>query len=224
MSMLGYILIIYPKKVNKVVELERQNTVTSVSDRLKSKRRVGEIEWTEVVSTMNGYHQFALFLEKEFSTENLLFVTEYMQLKQEMMQIPQLRDKIIGELGLDYDLRLPLDIPKSIIAKEFGETYTGYTIDTNIDKAVFDGFSKIYIKYINSATACMEVNISSPTRVCLINIFKNVNINNSGVTQLLNAMETAVKEISYLMNDSQSRFRLCTVFTEIMQMTPNESK
>ena len=37
--------------------------------------------------------------------------------------------------------------------------------------------------------------------------------------KILVGMETAVKEVSYLMNDSTTRFRRQSIFNEIMQMT-----
>ena len=200
------VLVLYPEKLNQI---KKETSIDTMNNKNKS------IEWTEIISTMDGYEQFAVFLGKEFSTENLLFVTEYVQLKQELDidNINTLKDKI-EEMKLEYTLDLPPEIPKSIIAKEFGESD-----DTNLDKAVFDALNKMFAKYIDSSTATMQVNISSSTSKYMMNIFKNSNNNNIESETILQAMETAVKEISYLMNDSQSRFTKLSIFNELMRVT-----
>ena len=61
----------------------------------------------------------------------------------------------------------------------------------------------------------MEVNISSSTKYNLTSLLRN----HKGIEldKVLIGMEAAVKEISYLMNDSQSRFRRQTIFRELMK-------
>ena len=203
------ISIIYPEKATKIY-----TRLASVS---QSDYKI--IEWSEVIKSMDGYEQFASFLEKEFSTENILFVTEYVQFKHEIIKIEKYRVMMEDELKLDYNLILPADIPKSIIAKEFEDKMNKE--DTNdqkehTDEVVFNCVQQIYAKYIDSSTAKMEVNISSSTKYNLTKLLRD-NKDNMELDQVLTGMETAVKEISYLMNDSQSRFRKQTVFRELMK-------
>ena len=133
----------------------------AVSPETKAGQKI--IGWKNAISTMDGYEQFALFLSGEFSTENILFVTEYVQLKQKMrMSIPRLKEKIDTELNLEYTLNLPSEIPQSVIVKGFD--VLNDCSDSNLDKAVYDVLKKIFDKYIDSSTAVMEVNISSATK------------------------------------------------------------
>ena len=211
-SVYSLIVIIYPQQANELhpgyTAARKQSSVTE---------RV--IEWREVVKTMNGYEQFASFLEREFSMENILFVTEYVQLKQEIIRVEKYKVMMESELKLDYNLTLPSEIPESIIAKEFE---SGTMNDMDMNKKVCDGLKQLYEKYIDSSTAAMEVNISSTTKYNLTNLFKMDYSDNDEIgveiKKILSGMETAVKEISYLMNDSTSRFRRQSVFTELMQI------
>ena len=72
-----------------------------------------------MVETNEGYDEFANFQEREFSVENILFITEYIQLKHKMINEAQLVHKIEAELKLDFDVNLPKSIPISAIANKF---------------------------------------------------------------------------------------------------------
>ena len=105
----SWITVIYPQRANE-----------HRAKMLKEPCTTGRgIEWREVISSMEGYEQFALFLEREFSIENILFITEYVQLKHEILKVERYGMMMETELGLDYDLSLPADIPKSLIVQEF---------------------------------------------------------------------------------------------------------
>ena len=88
---------------------------------------------------------------------------------------------------------------------------------------VYNGLGKLYEKYIDSSTALLQVNISSNTKYNLTNLFLNNFDSDSEikieVDKVLIVMEAAVKEISYLMNDSTSRFRKQSIIGEIIQIT-----
>ena len=62
---------------------------------------------TEILSTEEGYNVFMEFLISEFSIENLLFVTEYTQIK----DVLNLSDKEKKNLGLTFELDLPDSLP-----------------------------------------------------------------------------------------------------------------
>ena len=212
-SVYTWIIIIYPQQAN-----ELHHGYTAVRKESSVSEKV--VEWREMVKTMDGYEQFASFLEREFSMENILFVTEYVQLKQEIMKVEKNKVMMESELKLNYNLSFPPDIPKSIIAKEF-DSESMDAMDVN--KSVYNGLKQLYAKYIDSSTAAMEVNISSTTKYNLTNLFRLSNFDTDDIgieiKKILSGMETAVKEISYLMNDSASRFRKQSVFTELMQIS-----
>ena len=216
----SYILVIYPQRANESNQeyhkmLRKQSTV---GDRV--------VEWKEIVSTIDGYEQFASFLEREFSMENLLFVTEYVQLKHAITKIEKYHTTIHSQLGLDYFLTLPSEVPKSIIAKEFEDKISGLSSESvqgsDTCKMVYNGVKALYTKYIDSRTANMEVNISSTAKYNMAILFKSdgdSQMTQMDINQILVAMETAVKEISHLMNDSTSRFRRQSIFSELYKMT-----
>merc|ERR1719195_547679 len=96
--------------------------------------------WDQITKSDDGYTEFANFLEKEFSTENILFVTEYVQLKAVMNQHDALRNVFISK-ELSYSLELPHSAPHSLISKTF-------TIDDA--DAVYSSTRKLFEKYIHS--------------------------------------------------------------------------
>ena len=128
-----------------------------------------------------------------------------------------------SELKLNYHLILPSEIPKSMIAKEFENQVNQFESKTmdNLDanKIIYNGLARLYEKYIDSSTAAMEVNISSSTKYDLINLFQNGFHGEIEIDKICTAMEIAVNEISFLMNDTASRFRRQSIFTEIIQST-----
>ena len=221
----AWILVIYPQKANQI-----KHTTSNNQNDIGQNNESKNVEWREIIATMDGYEQFAAFLQKEFSTENILFVTEYVQLKHELIKVEKYKNMIEDELKLDYDLSLPSDIPQSIISKEFRnainkcepETSNGHT-NTSTDVVVLNGLYGMYKKYIDSSTATMGVNISSYTRNNLTALFKNNSNKEFEINKIFCGMETAVQEISYLMKDSTARFRMQSIFTEIIQLSSHSS-
>ena len=76
------------------------------------------LSWYDICNNIHGYQTFMLFLLKEFSFENLLFLTEYYQF----------RTAIIKYFGKDYmdenitfntDFKVPNEIPQSILVQNF---------------------------------------------------------------------------------------------------------
>ena len=88
-----------------------------------------------------------------------------------------------------------------------------------MDDQVYGGLKALFEKYIDSRSAAMEVNISSATKYSLTNLFA---LKELELEKVFIAMETAVKEISYLMNDSTIRFRKQSIFEQIIQMTEED--
>mmetsp|Transcript_20643 Transcript_20643/g.18223 ORF Transcript_20643/g.18223 Transcript_20643/m.18223 type:complete len:125 (+) Transcript_20643:2-376(+) len=111
----------------------------------------------------------------------------------------------ITALNLEFDIILPQSVPTSEISNAFNEN--------EIEESFIQCSYRLYSKYIDSSQAMMEVNISSQLRTKLINVFRDRQA--LKLKDILPLMEAAAKEISHLMNDSYSRFRRESVFTEL---------
>ena len=98
-----YLMLIYPQtaEIRKARAMRKR---IAKAEELK-------ISWQELVSSKQGYESFMNFLEKELSTENLLFLTEYVQLKSMMLENPELKDIIENKLRLSYSINLPSSLP-----------------------------------------------------------------------------------------------------------------
>merc|ERR1712154_418210 len=82
-----YIMILRPK-----AQIDRDEDI--VLEQAMSMREQGSVEelqidveghWKQAIGTKRGYDSFATFLASQFSLENLLFITEFVQLKRMMM-------------------------------------------------------------------------------------------------------------------------------------------
>eukprot|EP01084_Bolivina_argentea_P023890 44616_1 len=203
-----YVIVVYPQTAEIRKSKALRNKITD-KEQLK-------IRWEQLVTTKDGYESFMGFLEKELSTENLLFITEYVQLKWRMTSIEILRKKINDEIGLLYDLNFPESLPLSVIAKEFTENMNTIDMDdwNKINEYVWSALNEMYDKYINENTADLEVNISSRKRKAIKNVFEN-NVVEKTIENILPPMEHCVMEISLLLNDSRGRFCENIEFTEL---------
>jgi len=206
-----HIMVIYPQDM-----VERDHLSISIRQEKARKSLMNPKSWEQIAQSDDGYVEFANFLEKEFSTENILFLTEYVQLKTAMMQYESLR-KVLTAKELNYTLKLPLSAPNSLISKEF-----------NMDKvnAVYSSTRKLYAKYIDPR-AYLQININSTTRAKLGRIFDEIgdvslginhsNANESACEMIMPWMEEAATEISRLMLDSYYRFRRTPIFFTLME-------
>ena len=164
----------------------------------------------QIVESDDGYEQFANFLEQEFSVENILFITEYVQLKNAMCEIGALKEAL-NALELSYPLSLPDSAPNSSISRVFTEQMksTSDSDEQIINCAVYTATNELYSKYIDSSRALLEINISSGIRARLQNIFKSADDDAPGnaIEIIMPLLENATREIAYLINDSAFRFR-----------------
>jgi len=82
------------------------------------------LTWAQVVATQNGYEAFANFLQREFSVENILFVTEVVQLKRAVRGETEASEKSHGSRTRTYSgaatatssgmhIRLPSSRPRA---------------------------------------------------------------------------------------------------------------
>ena len=143
------------------------------------------------------------------STENLLFLVEYSQIKCYYFTIMnrdsdtiKMDDNRSGRLyyhghanekSMEIELRFPADIPKSILL------------------TTHDTFKKqlcgLYKKYIQNGSD-HEVNVSAQTRAHLCDVFEQEDMNKVAENDIMNAMDNAACEIFMLLQDPFSRYRL----------------
>ncbi len=101
-----------------------------------------------------------------------------------------------------------------------------------LESAVFFSCWKIYRKYI-SESAALEINLEWKRRMAMVEIFekrmalrrslKNGKDGSFPLSDSLTEIESAVEEISLLMNDSGARFRQLTVFSEVSKESISET-
>ena len=200
------LMIVYPQiKIQK----EAINIRSRLSQVVQNQSDNHLIYWSQVIQSKNGYESFANFLASEFSVENILWISEYVQFKQKMMKCHVLKEKFI-KLELKFDIKLPDGVPQSKIAEQFDEN--------RMEESVYECAYKLYCKYIDSSQAMMEVNISYQLRGQMMNVFRsNINKKSDTIDMILRLMENAAMEISQLMNDSYSRFKRNKIFVDLKQ-------
>eukprot|EP01083_Nonionella_stella_P167161 561089_1 len=208
MSIIGWMTLKYPQKLFTKTQ---QNQLPNADVKNKPKMSLHK-----VLATQEGFESFANFLELEFSIENILFVTEYVQLKHAMLRNETLNDKIVNELQLEYEFNLPDSIPLSLIVSEFGDAMEERSVDLDLNYIVYHAINQIFCKYIRRYAA-LEVNISSAVRYNLENMFL-VETTENQIECVLPLMEAAVVEVSSLMSDSLYRFRGQTVYSELVNI------
>eukprot|EP01083_Nonionella_stella_P144258 450070_1 len=208
-----YVMVIYP-----------QSAATRKRKAIKAKITKSEalqISWQALISTKQGYETFMTFLGHELSTENLLFITEYVQVKVAMLSEQTLAHKIECDLNLEYRLELPDKLPMSAIATEFTDKINAIdmTNDGKVNAICWGAMNRIYVKYIHADLADLAVNISSRRRTDIERVYENTKKEKT-VENIMGSMERCVIEISQLLNDSRSRFVDEIEFAELaMQIT-----
>lgn len=143
--------------------------------------------------------------------QNLLFVTEFVQLKALIVEDEWLREQINEDLAQSHRLRLPPELPLSIIAETFMKTkedVSSNLLDAD-NEGVIDAFyasmRALYLKYIEEDCAPLEVNISWKKRKQIASEFER-EINVECVEHILNAMEECTEEIISVLTGAAMRF------------------
>ena len=152
--------------------------------------------WKNIVSVYDGYVAFMNHLGKELSMENLLFIQEYVQIKQVLFDIfESIMNDIVSESRTKlFTVKLAENskkIPESMIGQQMKDKLSqvvklnenvnqGGTINNNnnnndnnklICVTIMQAFRKLYSKYIDSNGAVFMINISSRNRNTLKNMF-----------------------------------------------------
>eukprot|EP01084_Bolivina_argentea_P310674 537622_1 len=146
-----YILVIYPIK-----SIEMDSLIEMMS--LQTHDVQDKKHWIEFLNEnnkqMDHYSSFMTFLGQELSAENLLFITEYLQLKRHVINNTNLlnADAVSQINGQCDELILPTsnDFPISFIVTEY--------------KDFMVAVKSLYSKYVERDRALYEINISHSSR------------------------------------------------------------
>jgi len=206
--LLATVLVLYPQ--SRLYRREKQAKADDI--RKNSGKHYSKFpSWTSIVSTVDGYDEFAHFLEREFAVHHLLFVTEYQMLKRAMVANKEL-EPIIGS-GLFFQLDLPRAAPRSLISHKFiAEMDAG----SNMYDVVLTFTKRLYLKYIDVQAANLRVTLSPELEMHLFSVFKTANSGNTlDIHYIMPFLEKAVLEVSSLMDDSYERFRRTDVFRDV---------
>ena len=187
----------------------------STSDRDPSvdvTRSDSHLGWEHVViKNVEILHSFMRFLCRSLCVENMLFLIETMQFKQEFMKKRKINMK--SSDNFDFGAMLHLyeankendeKIPRSIIV--YNEN--GYSMNEQI--------RMIFNKYI-SESAGLQINISYQARNRLNKAIMNDEfVNNHDEQFLITFFDEAINEIHSLLTGSFSRFKRESVYSDIM--------
>jgi len=210
------VMILYPEwKVNQ----ENSPEMMILNSQNDVKR--GAITWETIIETNEGYEAFANFLMTEFSMENLLFVTEVVQLKNGIRTVDDLRlilDQRASELS--YNLNLPAAAPKCI--KLRGANKDKEMKEHEKKRRYLESTVKLYLKYIDPEDAYLEVNLSSKIKKDLISEFKQLNLTLEPFERVLPFLDEAAIDIGKLMRDSFGRFRATEQFRKLDIQRPRD--
>ena len=142
--------------------------------------------WSQIVATEFGYELFINYSQLEFCIENLLFLTEYMQLKDVLKRKFSIFLQLWNYTKNDRETRkrigFNINFPSiddgkygqenrrlSIQIRDNHDAGHGYPVSI-ISKKLFNdldvlsAFKALYYKYVDSSYAPFMINISSPTR------------------------------------------------------------
>ena len=91
-----YVTFVYPIRVYNKNFNDKNNTGGDVAENVNYIESIQH--WTQIMQTEVGYEEFMDYLASEFSTENLLFITEYIEVKKVLMDhFPHILDKLKNE-------------------------------------------------------------------------------------------------------------------------------
>eukprot|EP01084_Bolivina_argentea_P170631 295677_1 len=203
-------LTIYPKrKYFQYLNSSGQVQFIKNWERSHSIRNTDFTSWEKIVHMNEGYESWANFLEKEFSIENLMFITEYVMVKQLMMKDAKLQE-FLKDINLSYELELHESLMNnSSLAKQYQKN--GNFMETA--KALF-------LKYINPRTATLEINLPFAISQNLRNTFKILEIkeiSNDDIKLIMRLLDDSAVAISKLMNDSFLRFKYTETFDKLIK-------
>jgi len=162
--------------------------------------------WQNTIATKHGFESFANFLAEQFSVENLLFITEYCQLKKAIVKDDAFRKLIDADNVDQHTLKLPDQLTLSLTTQRFNEKARDVDKEDEAEmkSIIFDAMKELYTKYIIS-TAPLEINISSRQRANIHAVFQNRSAFVT-VAMILDVMEVAVDDVISLITGASMRY------------------
>lgn len=191
--------VIYPNKLYiKIYEKQRKSEIMSQNSEMSISRENIETNWTEIINKKIDYlNRFMRYLCRSFCVENMLFLIEIMQFKQEVINKydGKINDKNVGVLYVLYDLNQDKnDIPKS------GIVYNEHNLSIN------QQILKLYEKYIDE-NALFQINISYEIRMKIARIVLNEEFDkNDDIQGLVKIFDEGIHEIYLLLHGLFVRF------------------
>jgi len=120
--------------------------------------------------------------------------------------VESLRRMIEKELSLSFHLDLPHELPQSAMAEEFEQSLENIGHAKEMENVFYSIMQQFYGKYIEQDVAQLEVNISWRTKMNLVDVFEG-DSRRRNMKAILPLMESAVSEVSMLLNATGTRFR-----------------
>eukprot|EP01083_Nonionella_stella_P101688 288491_1 len=173
-----------------------------------------------ILENKNGYEEFMKFLVQEWASENLLFATEYSQLR-DSLDLSETQKDLLG-------CNIVFDTVMSSKTSEF-------RCDTELDdcKQFIDISTKLYEKYIAFDTSNYEINVSYHARMSLAMVvdeaYKEVDPASDkkcaielptddlhqAIQIVIPLFEMILLEVTRLLEQSFSRFKRSQIWTEL---------
>jgi len=139
----------------------RENYIVKKKLKEEERRKIMKnVRLRDFLQLENGFRLFATHLAKEFSSENLLFVLQYCNLKAQMKDCQLLR---LNEYGWK------LQLPKSILELD---TVSKKKEEMSHEECL-DRFQEMYDQYIND-DALQLINISFQTRLYIVKQYQSI--------------------------------------------------
>jgi len=209
-------------------------------------------ELKEIINNEYGYEEFMNALIQEFSSENLLFATEYTQFRSSLgignsqpeIECIEFNTCLSDQGSLSYSsigsTKSTTDL-MSTNSKEFQKNKDKHTVadqDSSFDdaKSVFlDMVKLLYLKYIQSLEAPYEINISFENRNALAELIDDEYDSelkglpsNATLDELqkiiIPILESILLEIIQLLNHSFRRFKKTDKWIEVCQILAQNTK
>ena len=216
---LFWFMIVYPEKKWEAMKLEPAPKLKRSS--LREEHRVNssnlsnctdlEIKtWKNIVSEMEGFISFCNFLHFQFAAENLLYITEYMGIKQLVKQNETMKVALNGK-EIPFDVDLPDKLQMSCIAEQYRENGA-------LQVALWD----LHQKYVDTG-ARLEINVNWSLREQLQSIFSSrkradvsTGMSEEDTVKALVLLDQAAEAVAHLMNDSFLRFRKTDIYKKLL--------
>ena len=216
---LFWFMIVYPERKWEAMKLKPVPKLKRTSPKKASRVNTLDLSnctdfdvktWRNIVSEMEGFTSFCNFLHFEFAAENLLYITEYMGIKQLVKENESMKEALNGK-ELPFDLDLPDKLQMSCIAKQYRENGT-------LEVALWD----LYQKYVDTG-AHLEINVNWSLRERLQSIFSShqradvsTKMGEEDTVKALVLLDQAAEAVAHLMNDSFLRFRKTDIYKKLL--------